>query len=101
MQCFENYQNYMKQLIEMLLSLNCPQVCYGKSEATILRLLHKSIYFIVKPPKPCVLKHTVHGKVESENVCNMQIMQKLLINKPNFPLKHTEDFHKITHVASY
>ena len=43
----------------------------------------------------------VHSKVESENVCSMQIIQELPINKPNFPFKHTQDFYRITHIASY
>ena len=41
----------------------------------------------------------VSGKVESENVCSMQIMQELPTSK--FPFKQTQDFYKIMHVASY
>ena len=43
----------------------------------------------------------VYSKVESEKVHNIQIMQELPTNKPNFPFKHTEDFNKTAHVASH
>ena len=40
----------------------------------------------------------VHSKVKSEKV---HIMEELPTNKLNFPFKHTQDFNKSTHVASY
>ena len=44
---------------------------------------------------------TIDNKVKSGKVRKMQIMQELPTNKPNFPLNHTEDFYKTTHVARY
>ena len=41
----------------------------------------------------------VHSKAKSKKVCNMQIMQELPTNEPNFPFKHTQDFDQTTHVV--
>ena len=43
----------------------------------------------------------MYNKVKSENACNMQVMQELLTNKPNFPFNHIVDLYNIIHVAKY
>ena len=43
----------------------------------------------------------MHNKVESEQICNMQIMQELPANKLNFAFKHPVDLYNINHIAKY
>ena len=55
-----------------------------------------SVYFCQKIER----KYTQSLQVKSQNACSMQIIQELPSNKPNFPLKYTEDLNQ-THVGVY